>query len=332
MTPRAALLAALDADIPTMLWGPPGGGKTSLVRSIAAERGDHLEVVILSRLEPQDLGGLPIVGRDGEVRISAPDWARRAAKMGGIVFFDEFSCAAPALRAAALRAVQEREVAGVDLSRCRIVGAANPSDSAATGGVLDAASANRWLHLDFAPSASEIADGIEGGWGQRPGPQAAAVAALLRAHPALAAGEPGDDPRGWPSARTWTMVASLPAREAILVAGLVGGAAARQAAEYWRALDLPAPADILAGRAKLPPRGDQRLAALAACGAHALGALAESGPQPQPVVAFWRLISGLPAEQRIPAARRAAAAWGRARLVLVADLVSDLVSDAQSLG
>lgn len=58
-----ALAVCLDLDIPAILWGKPGIGKSKTVEAIAKARGVHCETVIASLREPTDFSGLPLLVR-----------------------------------------------------------------------------------------------------------------------------------------------------------------------------------------------------------------------------------------------------------------------------
>jgi hypothetical protein len=282
------LSAAISADVPVLLWGAPGTGKTSAIYQIADEAGAHLEVLIGSTLDPVDVGGLPVPDATGQIQISAPPWARRlrAAMDDGRpawLLLDELSCSPEAVQAALLRVVQERTVAGVDLSGCRVMAAANPADSAAAGGWLAPATANRWLHLEWRVDPEAWCRGTLAGWGRAwdaaTARVAASVAAWVTRSPGALLDLPDDHQSGrsWPSPRSWTaairavgVVGMDSPLAATLASGCVGAAAASEWLE-WAALgDLPDPEEILAGRAGLPTRGDRVRAAAYAVVAAAL--------------------------------------------------------------
>lgn len=135
----AVVDAAMRANIPTLLWGGPGIGKTAAIAAAAHERGAHLETVIASIREPSDFGGLPIVTNDGPTPgayLAPPRWARDIVDRDQPtwVFLDELSTAAPATQAALLRVVCESVVGELALpDTTRFVAAANPTSTAAGG-------------------------------------------------------------------------------------------------------------------------------------------------------------------------------------------------------
>jgi MoxR-like ATPase len=292
-----ALALAVSANLPVLLWGEPGIGKSATLQQLAAGLDTPLETVIASVHEPSDFAGLPIVGDnpavDG-VPMAPPDWAVRLARTGrGLLFFDELSSAPPAVQAALLRVVLERRVGSLQLpARVRIVAAANPPSSAADGWHLSPPLANRFVHLSWVHDARTVARGLAGTWPAvgvptvRPARMGSAVArargtvaGFLTARPGLSHHLPGDaDNRGgaWPSPRSWEMVLRLLAFHhaadsstdalTLAVIGAIGDGAGLEFMTYLEQLDLPDPERVLADPEAfaLPERGDRQLAFLTA--------------------------------------------------------------------
>lgn len=73
-----ALTLAVAADLPVLLWGEPGIGKTAALTQLAAALDLPLTTVIASVHEPSDFSGLPIVGDDPRSRVSR--WPRRTGR------------------------------------------------------------------------------------------------------------------------------------------------------------------------------------------------------------------------------------------------------------
>lgn len=287
----SVLQVGIESDIPVLIWGPPGTGKTATVEALAREAGAHLETLIGSTLDPTDLSR-PVLGDDGEIHLSAAPSFRRVRKAldeGKPVwlFLDEFSCVPPSVQAALLRAVQERAVGDVSLRGCRFLAAANPTDQAAGGWDLAAATANRWLHLDWSVDFEEWAAGEIAGWGHARSDSHVQASSLLvnfiRHRPSALLDCPKDPvqaSRGWPSPRAWSNVGRALAQvrgsvvesetARLCVLGLVGEATAREFLVWAVDQDLPAPLDLLDGRAALPERGDRQRAAVEGAIAYAL--------------------------------------------------------------
>ncbi|NUP35219.1 MAG: AAA domain-containing protein [Streptomycetaceae bacterium] len=290
-----ALMLAVAADLPVLLWGEPGIGKTAALTQLAETLGLPLTTVIASVHEPSDFSGLPIVGDDparNGVPMAPPDWAVRLVEAGhGLLFLDELSTAPPAVQAALLRLVLERRVGSVQLPPgVRIVAAANPQSSAADGWELSPPLANRFVHLPWVHDHDVVIRGLGGTWPRATLPRLdperlvsavdfarRAVCGLLEVRPALVHRLPNGEVRrggAWPSPRTWEMTLRLIAfataagssRDvlSLLVRGTVGDGPGLELLASMDRMDLPDPEALLADPTAipLPERGDRRQACL----------------------------------------------------------------------
>ncbi|WP_399882500.1 AAA family ATPase [Streptomyces sp. BBFR51] len=294
-TQLEALTLAVAADLPVLLWGEPGIGKTAALTQLATALDLPLTTVIASVHEPSDFSGLPVVGDDPAeqgVPMAPPDWAVRLVRAGrGLLFLDELSTAPPAVQAALLRLVLERRIGALRLPPgVRIVAAANPRSSAADGWELSPPLANRFVHLQWTHDHDVVVRGLGGTWpratlpsldpaGLEPAVRYArrAVCEFLTARPGLVHRLPnGETRRGgaWPSPRSWEMTLCLIAfataagssREvlSLLVRGTVGDGPGLELMAGLDRMDLPDPETLLAdpAGAVLPERGDLRQAVL----------------------------------------------------------------------
>ncbi|MFF4256810.1 AAA family ATPase [Streptomyces sp. NPDC001663] len=290
-----ALTLAVAADLPVLLWGEPGIGKTAALTQLAAALDLPLTTVIASVHEPSDFSGLPIVGDDPAeqgVPMAPPDWAVRLVRAGrGLLFLDELSTAPPAVQSALLRLVLERRIGSLQLPPgVRIVAAANPRSSAADGWELSPPLANRFVHLHWTHDHEVVVRGLGGTWPRATLPRLApeklpeavdfarrAVCGLLGARPKLVHQLPSSETRrggAWPSPRSWEMTLCLIAfataagssRDvlSLLVRGTVGDGPGLELLASLDRMDLPDPEDVLADPlgAELPERGDLRQAVL----------------------------------------------------------------------
>ena len=290
-----ALTLAVAADLPVLLWGEPGIGKTAALTQLAESLDLPLTTVIASVHEPSDFSGLPVLGDDPAVQgvpMAPPQWAVRLVRAGrGLLFLDELSTAPPAVQAALLRVVLERRVGSLRLpDGIRIVAAANPASSAAGGWELSPPLANRFVHLQWSHDHDVVVRGLGGTWPRAALPRLdgarlpeavrfarAAVCGLLSARPALVHRLPTREAgRGgaWPSPRSWEMTVRLVAfacaadvsREVLsmLVRGTVGDGPGLELLAALDRMELPDPEALLADPtgAVLPERGDLRQAAL----------------------------------------------------------------------
>ncbi len=58
----SALALAVQSDLPVLLWGAPGIGKTATLERLAVDLGLRLETVVASVHDPTDFNGLPLLG------------------------------------------------------------------------------------------------------------------------------------------------------------------------------------------------------------------------------------------------------------------------------
>lgn len=273
-TNTPALLAVIEAagraGVAVCLWGDPGIGKSSLIRALADHQSMPCETVLGSLREPSDFAGLPVVTDHG-VHLDAPSWAKRLATTedGGYLFLDELSTATPAVQKAMLAVVLDRTVGDLTLPRSiRVIAAANDPERAADGWDLAPPLANRFLHVDYAPTATDWLDGIVSNF-PMPTPEPldafnnttraiarGTVAGFLRTRPELLHDFPSTDEaatgRAWPSRRTWAMLADLLAQTTtdaateLAATGLVGPGAAVEFMTWLAHADLPDPETVIA--------------------------------------------------------------------------------------
>lgn len=252
-----AILAAARANVPVLIWGPPGQAKTATIETYFEQWGfGPVETVVGSLREPTDFSGLP-TERDGATEYLTPSFIRRLqAADGGVLFLDEINTCSTATQAAMLRGVQERVFGDSPLpAETRIIAAANQAEYATNPRDLSPAMVNRFMHVDWRFDLSAWLDGMMTGFEQvqapsveamSPTPDAARVAscrALVRSFIEANAGALNNPPtdfteevRGWASARSWHNLATvLPwvgeddeNAQAIILRGLVGDRAAAE--------------------------------------------------------------------------------------------------------
>jgi hypothetical protein len=287
-----ALQTAIQAHVPTFIWGGPGIGKTAVTEAIARVLDEPIWTVILSIREPSDQGGLPRVTPEG-VTMEPPMWAKQLHKSGhGIVFMDEFNGAPPTTQSSALRVVHGGWAGDLKLPEATsFVAAGNPPEISTGVYDLTSAIANRWCHFDFPLDPNAWCDGMVKGWPDTPArplpkdwrngisAKRGNVSSFIRVRSELlydCPEDPAAQGRAWQSPRTWDMSALLLAAAASigyteksevarkLVAGCVGVAAQREFTNWFVKLDLRDPKEYLLDPRKtpLPRRQDQIMATL----------------------------------------------------------------------
>lgn len=251
---------------PLMIWGPPGVGKSSLVRDLCRELDIGFVDVRLAQREPVDMRGLPVPSGD-EVRwLLSSEWPRDPQSRG-IILFDELTAADRTLQVSAYEFILDRRLG--DLYRVPdgwlICAAGNRSEDLAGAGTFSSALANRFCHVEL---GADLNTWLR--WATRTNihPE---VCAFLRFQPQHFFDQSGNLERGWPTPRSWERVSTLlhegqalPMHTCnLLINGLVGPAASAAFAAFRRyQRDLPDIPALLRGECSLtmPERADQRYA------------------------------------------------------------------------
>lgn len=351
--------AFLDADVPILIWGLPGGGKTAWLNSLGENLGWPVETIIVSIRDVTDFVGLPAV-QNGRTVYATPGWVDKVnSHPNAILFFDEISCATPATLAGVLRIIQERYVGTEKLhAGVRIVAAANPPECSAGGYDLTPPLANRMAHLEWAdmyPVKDWLNCTLAGEWAV-PGNVTATrdfesaliearamIGAFLTARPSHIEATPKDlaeRPMAWPSRRSWTNAINVCARlltygigwasEEVLdvLRALVGQGHAVEAVQYLRELDLPTPEEMLKNPkgVKLPERSDRIFAAMSAAIGHVLATLAEAKKTNnfKPALPYWK--AALDLLERLNAAGNRDIAMSLGRLLLKHEATGPMVA------
>lgn len=266
-TPQHAALVP-----PLMIWGPPGVGKSAIVRQVAETLGIGLVDIRLAQREPVDMRGLPVPDADGtSVRwLVASEWPRDPTSRG-IIFFDELTAADRTLQAAAYEMILDRRLG--DLYRVPdgwyIAAAGNGASDRAVSTPMSSALANRFCHVKMGADAQTWLK-----WGRATGLHPA-VLGFIAWRPNLLFHLGAECQHGWPSPRSWERVSyvlQLADRKGraqaldflnLQVAGLIGKAAAIEFLAFLhQSLNGPSAEDILIRGvdAAIPLRADQRFA------------------------------------------------------------------------
>jgi MoxR-like ATPase len=218
-------LVAHDLKLSTMIWGPPGIGKSSIVHQTAARYGLEFIDVRLSQLAPTDLRGLPVPA-DGVSRWYPPEFLPRDGR--GVLFLDELNMAPPAMQGMAQQLILDRRVGSYVVPAGWFIWAAgNRKEDRAAVFDMPAPLSNRFVHLEVEPDfAGFKAYALERGLHEQ-------IVAFLSFRPTLLHRLDPQQP-AWPSPRSWEMAGRLHAVG--LDIGPVVGAAA--AAEFRAFVDL----------------------------------------------------------------------------------------------
>ena len=255
---KKSIQRAFAKKRPIFLWGPPGIGKSDVVKQIADSFDAPMIDVRLSLWEPTDIKGIPYFDTNqGKMVWGAPAElpdAEMAAQHEAIVLFlDEMNSAAPAVQAAAYQLILNRRVGQYRLpDNVIIVAAGNREADKGVTYRMPAPLANRFVHLEMAVNFDDWF-----GWAVENRINKDVVGYLQFAKQDLYDFDPRSSSRSFATPRSWSFVSELlddgldEATTTDLVAGAVGeGLAVKFMAHRKVAANMPNPSDILEGKVK----------------------------------------------------------------------------------
>lgn len=147
---KKAIRKALTTRRPVFLWGPPGIGKSDIVKQIGEDAGREVIDVRLALWEPTDIKGIPYYNSDlGKMVWAPPAELPTDPESTAIIFLDELNSAPPAVQAAAYQLILNRRVGTYQLPKgVDLVAAGNREGDRGVTYRMPSPLANRFVHLE----------------------------------------------------------------------------------------------------------------------------------------------------------------------------------------
>ena len=189
-------------QLSTMIWGPPGIGKSSIVAQTAARHKIGFIDLRLSQLAPTDLRGLPVADQINKVSSwLPPEFLPRSGD--GILFLDEINLAPPTMQGMAQQLILDRRVGSYEVPDGWFIWAAgNRKEDRATVFDMPAPLANRFIHVDVTPDLESFKEyALENNTQEE-------IIAFVGFRPNLLHKMESQQP-AWPSPRSWMMASKL---------------------------------------------------------------------------------------------------------------------------
>ena len=252
---KRSIAKAIQKRRPVFLWGPPGIGKSDIVKQIGEESKREVIDVRLALWEPTDIKGIPYYSVEKGTMVWAPPAELPSdPNSTAIIFLDELNSAPPAVQAAAYQLILNRAVGTYKLPKgVDLVAAGNREGDRGVTYRMPAPLANRFVHLEMKVDFDDFQD-----W-----------ATLNKVHPEVLGYvgfakqdlydfDPKSPSKSFATPRSWVFVSELLQDDdcdndtlSTLIAGAVGdGLATKFMAHRKIAGKLPKAEDILNGKVK----------------------------------------------------------------------------------
>jgi hypothetical protein len=253
---KRSIRKCIKIQRPVFMWGPPGIGKSDIVKQVGDEFERGVIDVRLSLWEPTDIKGIPYYNSDqGTMTWAPPSELPTDPDSTDILFLDELNSAAPATQAAAYQLILNRRVGTYVLPKgVSIVAAGNRETDKGVTYRMPAPLANRFLHIEL---RSDYEDWLQ--WATLNKVHEQVVGYIGFAKQDLYDFDPKSTSRSFATPRSWSFVSELLEDDDLpestltdLVAGAVGeGLAVKFMAHRKVAKQMPDPTDILHGKVKV---------------------------------------------------------------------------------
>jgi hypothetical protein len=256
--PKAAkrsIRKAIQTRRPTFLWGPPGIGKSDIVKQIGEDAGREVIDVRLALWEPTDIKGIPYYNAEKGAMVWAPPAELPTdPESTAVIFLDELNSAPPAVQAAAYQLILNRKVGTYSLPKgVDIVAAGNREGDRGVTYRMPAPLANRFIHLEMKIDFDDFQE-----WAVMNNVHPEVVGYVGFAKQDLYDFDPKSPSKAFATPRSWVFVSDLLKDDDTdidtlhnLIAGAVGdGLAVKFMAHRKIAGRLPKAEDILSGKVK----------------------------------------------------------------------------------
>ena len=200
----SSVTSMIKAQIPTFLWGPPGIGKSSIIKQIAQANGYEFIDLRLSLMDPTDLKGIPFYDKEAHQALWAPpSFLPREGQ--GILFLDELNSAPPAVQASAYQLILDRKVGEYNLPEgWAIVAAGNREGDRGVVYRMPSPLANRFVHLEMEVSVEDWRD-----WAYGAGIDERVIAYIGYKSDDLFSFDPTKNEKSFATPRSWEFVSSV---------------------------------------------------------------------------------------------------------------------------
>ena len=253
-----SLITCFEINRPVFLWGPPGIGKSDLIKKISEDISAMLIDLRLSQFDPTDLRGIPYFNsQDCSMEWAPPadlpnrEDARKHERI--ILFLDELNSATPAVQAAAYQLILDRKIGNYSLpDNVVLVAAGNRESDKGITFNMPSPLANRFIHLELKADFDTWLT-----WGIESNIHPDVVSYLTYSKSDLYDFDPKSTSRAFATPRSWEFVSQILFSDSDeetrrnLISGTIGDGLTIKFMAYRKiSSKLPNPIDILNGKVK----------------------------------------------------------------------------------
>ena len=266
------LKVMVEAKNPLMIWGPPGVGKSMIVRQAAEELGYRYIDIRALLMDPVDLRGLPTIDDQGRTQWATPDFLPPTdSDENWLLNLEELTAAPPSMQAALYQLVLDRGIGEYRLPPgAAIVACGNRVSDRGVAVQMPTPLASRFTHITVDCDPAEWT-----AWAATNDLHPDVVFFIHARPDLLHQFDPKDKDVTFPCPRTWEMVSAImdrgdgmsaQGREALIV-GTVGKGAGLEFTSFLQVkADLPSPHRVLHDPDNAPTLHDKPSSLLALCG------------------------------------------------------------------
>lgn len=153
-----ALAVAMHVKQPVIIWGPPGGGKTTLSRTVARATNRKFILQALSQVDVVDIRGILTVQGNRAV-YALPAWLPTAATGPSVIVFDDMTQAPVSVMNGVSELLCDRTLGGADTytlpEDCVMIATANRRADRAGTNEMPTHIRNRMIHLTLDSSVED---------------------------------------------------------------------------------------------------------------------------------------------------------------------------------
>jgi MoxR-like ATPase len=145
---KSAVKTLIEIQQPGFIWGPPGGGKSAIMRQAVKELNKTWKDRRVVLMDPVDFLGVPSV-MSGRTKWNTPDFLLDLGPRD-VLFLDELNAAPPQTQAACYQLILDRALGDFILpDGCAVMAAGNRDTDRAVTHRMGSALSSRFVHLEL---------------------------------------------------------------------------------------------------------------------------------------------------------------------------------------